>query len=150
MDAHQWRGLSVYFSAHQSDRFFLRPVPFESVNSEAPVTRGQFCMRRYLHTSVFFLRLLPWLRFSVHLELKSITGLVPPANSPAHLLTSISLDFQFGNILFRLVQRSCYCHGALQASQSHVLAEKPGLRRGAERDNRAASLRNTPEEHAKG
>src|SRR5260370_2233964 len=83
------------------------------------------------------------------MRLRSTIVPCPPTNSPAQLLTSISFDFQFSNILFRLVQRRRYCHRALQTSQSHVLAQKPGFRRGAERDNRAASLRNAAEEHAK-
>src|SRR5260370_12805775 len=83
------------------------------------------------------------------MRLRSTIVPCPPTNSPAQLLTSISFDFQFSNILFRLVQRRRYCHRALQTSQSHVLAQKPGFRRGAERDNRAASLRNAPEDNAK-
>src|SRR5260370_14059545 len=83
------------------------------------------------------------------MRLRSTIVPCPPTNSPAQLLTSISFDFQVSKLLFRLVQRRSYCHRALQTSQSHVLAQKPGFRRGAERDNRAASLPNAAEEHAK-
>ena len=45
VDAHERRRLAVQIAAHQRDPLILRPDPFETMNRELPVARGQFGLR---------------------------------------------------------------------------------------------------------